>query len=606
VGGVNPDTAPKEPDWDMSTFFSGLLLPDYVAFKQRLITDVAVLRTRAEQLGPVADATLKDWEALLLEAEALSTRFGHLSGYLGCLRAADARDEAIQSEAGRFAPLAAELEKVMVPVRAAVRDASPADFAALLAQTGLAGAQYFLTRLRQRARFTMESSLEGLQADLAVTGISAWGRLYNQVSAKLSFELAVPGKALQIVPAAMTRTFLEDADPAVRKAALDGSAKAWEGVADTVAACLNAIAGTRLTLHKRRGVEHFIDSALFDAGIERATLDTMLDVVRQRQDVGRSYLTTKAKLLGKHKLGYQDLMAPLPTAANDAARMSWDEGMQRVKAAFGRTYPAMAQFADHAFARRWVDHAPRAGKQPGAFCSGSPLTRESRVFMTYNGARGDVQTLAHELGHAFHSHVMRDQRLWQRRPPMTLAETASTFAEQLVSDALLEGGDVDRATRRAILGGRLQGAEAFLLNIPMRYDFEYAFYNERALGEVSVSRLKELMLIAQRNHYGDALNHAELDPWFWASKLHFYTTGISFYNFPYTFGFLFSLGICARAKAEGPSFCARYEALLRRTGSESPESVAMNSLGVDLQQPDFWKASIDLLADDLHQFQSLA
>jgi oligoendopeptidase F len=199
---------------------------------------------------------------------------------------------------------------------------------------------------------------------------------------------------------------------------------------------------------------------------------------------------------------------------------------------------------------------------------------------------------------------MAGMRPWSRRYPMTLAETASTFAEQLVIDAVLDDPRAPAEQRALLLDSRMQDAATFLLNIPMRFHFEKALYEERAAGELPVTRMKELMLAAQRRSYGDALAEDELDPWFWASKLHFYITGLSFYNFPYTFGYLFSLGIFARAKREGPAFLPRYEELLRRTGSDTAEGVAREALGVDLEKPDFWNASIDLIDGDLERWRA--
>src|SRR5690606_13151039 len=275
--------------------------------------------------------------------------------------------------------------------------------------------------------------------------------------------------------------------------------------------------------------------------------------------------------LGLPRLGFQDLMAPLPRP--DVARVPWQEGCERVRAAFSRAYPALCELAERALAERWVAWSPRGGKRPGGFCTSSPLIKQSRIFMTYSGAPGDVQTLAHELGHAFHNWVMRDLRWWARRYPMTLAETASTFAEELVIEATLARGDLPDGERAALLDARLQDASAFLLNIPMRFDFEHQVYLERAAGELPVSRLCDLMLEAQRRNYGDALDPDQLDPLFWASKLHFYITGVSFYNFPYPFGWLLSRGIMARYRAEGSAFLPRYEALLRATGSAPAEEV---------------------------------
>ncbi|HUS68696.1 MAG TPA: M3 family oligoendopeptidase [Kofleriaceae bacterium] len=600
-------SAARVPDWDLSPYFAGADAPELQAFRAQLAGDLPALLGRVEALAPLDGATpevLEAWTDALLATEDASARLRHLDSYLGCVTSADAQDEAAQREDAALAGLDADLEKVVVALQAGFKRASEAAFAALTARPRLAGAGHYLTRMRIKAAHAMATDLEGLAADLAVDGLRAWGRLYDRIAGNLTFSLEVRGRPAETHPVSMSRSLLEDADGAVRRAALIGSGAAWQRVADPVAASLNAIAGTRLTLYARRGIDHFLAPALFDAGIERATLDAMLGAVRARQEVARRFLRRKASLLGLERLGFQDLMAPLPRA--DAERIPWERGARAVVDAFAHSYPAMAGFAEHALARRWVDHRPRPGKRPGGFCTSSHLTGESRIFMTYHGASGDVQTLAHELGHAYHNWLMKDLRWWERRYPMTLAETASTFAEQLVIDATLADPKTSAVDRLALLDARLRDAEAFLLNIPMRFDFEHELYTRRRGGELSVAQLRELMLDAQRTNYGDALAPDQLDPWFWASKLHFYITDISFYNFPYTFGFLFSKGLFARARREGADFLPRYEALLRATGRAPAEVVARDALGVDLTRPDFWNESIDLVEDDLTQFEALA
>lgn len=599
-------SASRVADWDLTPFFTGVDTPAFRAFRARLASDLLALRARTEALAPLAGApdVLDAWTGVLVAVEDASARLRHLEAYLDCVTAADAQDEAAQREQAAFAGLQAELEKVMVALRAGFKRAGDDAFAMLVAEPRLAGAGHHLTRMRTKAAHAMEADLEGLAADLAVDGLGAWGRLYDRIAGSLTFSLEVPGRPAETVPVSMTRSLLEDADRAVRGAALAGAGAAWERASDAVAAALNAIAGTRLTLYARRGIDHFLTPALFDAGIERATLDAMLGAVRARQEVPRRFLRRKARLLGLERLGFHDLMAPLPR--EDAERVPWERGARAVVEAFARSYPALAGFAEHALARRWVDHRPRPGKRPGGFCTSSHVIGESRIFMTYHGASGDVQTLAHELGHAFHSWQTKDLRWWEGRYPMTLAETASTFAEQLVIDAKLADPGTTGGERLALYDARLQDSEAFMLNIPMRFDFEHALYTRRPGGELSVGQLRELMLEAQRASYGDALAGDQLDPWFWASKLHFYITDISFYNFPYTFGFLFSKGLSARARREGAAFLPRYEALLRATGRAPAEVVARDALGVDLTRPDFWNESIDLIEDDLNQFEALA
>lgn len=596
--------AAVQPDWDMSPYFDAWDGEAYHRFREDLAAEVAALRAELETLGPLAPESQASWVSLLGRLERLSARSAHLAGYLGCLGAADARNEAIARENASAAAARAQVEKLFVRVRAALGAAEPERFDGLLADPALEGAGYFLSRLRESAQRRMDAPLEELASDLGVTGIEAWGRLYDQLSGRLEFDLELPGRATRREPVSATRSLLEDPDPAVRRAVLSGANRAWDSVAPVLAACLNAIAGARLCLYERRGVADFLEPALFDAGITRRTLDTLLSTVESRAGVARRYLHEKARLLGRHRLGFQDLMAPL--AVQDHERIPFAEARARVCDAFARSYPWLADFAREAFERRWIDWRPRPGKRPGAFCSTSAWIDESRIFLSFNETLGDLSTLAHELGHAFHGRVMKGMRPWSRRYPMTLAETASTFAEQLVIDAVLADEASPAQQRALLLDARMQDAAAFLLNIPMRFRFEESLYRERAAGELSVTRMKELMVEAQRHCYGDALDPDELDPLFWASKLHFYLTGISFYNFPYTFGYLFSLGIFSRAKAEGEAFLPRYEALLRLTGSDCAEGVARASLDVDLEQPGFWNASIDFIEAEFERFRQAA
>ncbi len=586
--------------WDLTPFFASFDGEEYRAFRVQLERDLALLLAEIRALRGLARDRAGDWAGLLVRLEDATARSAHLASYLGCLSAADSRAEAVSRELASASAARAEQEKAYVLLREALRAAGDDLFAELCADERLCSAAYFLARVRERARWSMSAPEENLAADLDANGLSAWGRLYSRLSGKLEFALEVPGRPVRHLPVSMTRTLLEDPDPAVRRAACTGANAAWARCADTAAACLNAIAGTRLALYARRGVAHFLEPALFDAAISRATLDSLLDAVRERAEIARRYLRRKARLLGRERLGFPDLLAPLPRLANE--RLEFAAARAQIESAFAAFHPPLAALARKAFERRWVDWESRAGKQPGGFCSSSSLLDESRIFLTFNGAPGDTSTLAHELGHAYHSEVMTGLRPWSRRSPMTLAETASTFAEQAVIDAALAETSGSDSGRLAILDGRLQDAAVFLLNIPARFDFESAVYEERASGELSVSRLCELMLEAEREWYGDALDAGDLDPWFWASKLHFYITSTSFYNFPYTFGYLFSLGLIARAKREGPAFMPRYDALLRSTGSASAESVARDAIGVDLSKPDFWHASLDLVEATLDEF----
>jgi oligoendopeptidase F len=233
------------------------------------------------------------------------------------------------------------------------------------------------------------------------------------------------------------------------------------------------------------------------------------------------------------------------------------------------------------------------------------LSKESRIFMTYNESLGDVLTLAHESGHAFHGYLMRDVRPYGRGYPMTLAETASTFGEQVLMNGLLDDPAISDAQKATMLDIEVGHGAIYLLDIPVRYEFEKAFYEERKKGELSVSRLKELMVETQGRILGDVLELGGEDPYFWASKLHFYITGITFYNFPYTFGFLLSRGLYAMFKKEGTEFLPKYEEFLRLAGSDTAENVVKRTVGRDLETREFWTEAIHSLEEPLTQLEAL-
>ena len=595
--------AEQEMNWDLTSYFPAFNGPEMARFKEALERDTKDLLGRAKALPPLAEDNVETWEDVFLRSEDLFTRLRHLGSYVGCLTAADARNEAYLKEEAALTLQYAEGTKLQTELLRGLKTASDGSFEAFAGRRALSDAGYFLGRMRREARYTMDSEREALAADLRVDGISAWGRLYDTLSGKLEFEMRFPDERTETLPISQRRSLMENPDRRVRKAAFEGGNAAWERVEDVTAAALNAISGTRLTLNDYREVPHFLEVALFQSSITRKTLDAMFEAIFSEIEVGRRILRFRAKAMGVEKVAWYDLGAPLPFP--DVSPMDWEEGTRLVQGAFARAYPALGEFTQDMYDRRWIDHEPRAGKRPGGFCTGSAMISESRIFMTYNRTMGDTLTLAHEAGHAFHSHVMRDLRPFARGYPMTLAESASTFAEMILADGVLSDPDVDDHQKAVVLDSEVGHAGAYLMDIPVRFEFEKALYEERGGGELSVSQLKSLMTEKQREVFGDVLQEGGEDPWFWASKLHFYITGVTFYNFPYTFGYLLSRGLFAMFKEEGPDFLPRYERFLRLTGRDSAENVAIRSIGSDLEQPDFWVQAIRSLEEPLAQLEAL-
>jgi oligoendopeptidase F len=590
-------------NWDLSDFFTSFESVERRHFTEQLSADIAACAAKAQALAGLASDNQSEWEQIFLEYEALIGRLSHVASYVGALASCDSQNEAYRQEEAQLAVLYAAFEKLGVQLKRALRSAADNQFASFQARESLAGAGFFLQRLREQARYSMATELEELAADLATDGLDGWSRLYDVLSGTLSFEMRYPDGRSERLPMSARRSLLSDSDRNVRRAAFAGGNEAWQSVADTAAAALNHIAGTRHTLYARRNIEHFLDAALFDAAISKRSLDAMMQAVLSHAEVPRRFLRLKARTLGLSEISWYDLEAPLPLPSD--GRIDWPLAKSTVGAAFGRAYPELARYFEQVIDRNWVEWEPRTGKRPGAFCTGSELINQSRIFMTFQGSLGDVSTLAHEVGHGFHNHAMRDLRIFARHYPMTLAECASTFAEMLLNDGMLADPRTTDAERAQLLAHTLSDGTIFLLDIPVRYEFEKSFYEERHKTELSVSRLKALMEETQHRIFGDCLAEDGVDPYFWASKLHFYISGVSFYNFPYTFGYLLSRSLYLEFKRQGPSFLPRYEAFLRRTGSGPAEDVAKQALGWDLESPEFWARAIESLDEPMQQLSAL-
>lgn len=590
--------------WDLSGYFPEFDGAEMRQFKATLLSDTASLIEHAASLPALSQETAEAWENVLIRYEDLSRRMSHLSSYIGCLASSDARNEAYLNEEAVLARMRAESAKVRIELLRAVKEAPDDFYSSFTARPSLDGAQHFLNRLREEARRAMAREKEILATDLSVDGIQAWGRLYGTISSKLEFDMVYPDGRRERLPMSQRRSLMDHPDRRVRKAAFEGGNAAWQTVEDTAASALNAIAGTRLTVNRHRGVEHFLDIALFQASIGRRTLDAMFEALFASIEIPRRILSLKAKQMGRKQLAWFDLGAPLDLP--DHQELSWEMAKTTVRESFMRAYPALGNFfQQQVIAKNWIDWEPRPGKRPGGFCTSSMLSKESRIFMTYNQSLGDVLTLAHESGHAFHGHLMRDVRPYGRIYPMTLAETASTFGEQVLMAGLLDDSSVSAAQKALMLDIQVGHGAIYLLDIPVRYEFEKAFYEGRAGGELSVSRLKELMVETQRRIFGDVLEPGGEDPFFWASKLHFYITGLTFYNFPYTFGFLLSRGLYAMFKQEGAAFLRKYEEFLRLAGSDTAENVVQRTVGRDLEDPQFWREAIRSLEEPLKHLEDL-
>ena len=517
-----------------------------------------------------------------------------------CTGSQDARDPLAKQLASRARALNADLFKTLAPIEDLMLGLPEAEFEQLMQDPLLGEEEYRLRHERRLQDQRLPVEAEQLVIGLGTDGLHAWGNLYNDLVGKI--RLVIDGREMGLAEAS---NLLSSPDRALRKEAFDAISAGWEGEQETVAAILNALNGWRLELSRQRGKVRTLDAldlSCHQSHIERATLDTLMRETWQARHLGQRALGLMARRLGIEELGPEDLFAPPPASSHRS--IPFEEAIEIIALAFTGFDPEMGEFARMMAERGWIDAAPTPNRRTGAYCTKFADPVEPRVFITYAGTMDNVITLAHELGHAWHNWLIRDLPMSQRSYPMTLAETASIFAETLVRSALFEQAR-SAEERQAIAWAEADGAATFLVNIPARFDFEQALVAEREQGYVSSARLKALTDEAWGRWYEKSLGRYH--PMFWAAKAHFSIAGFGFYNYPYLFGYLFSLGVyqqlISRQAAGEQDVAQAYRALLRDTGRMSAEELVVKHLGQDIREAAFWQGSLALVAAAVDRFE---
>lgn len=589
----------KEPlsvVWDLDIIFAGgSASPTFAQFLDRLDQQMIEFRASLEQVKhPIAEP-LAVLLPLVETMQAILLSIREADSFVSCLTAENQNDKKAVQLNGRVAVMGAQFNSALTHFDQLLKQIPDDAWEILLKDEAIVPIAYPLDERRQQAKEKLPPEQESLISDLAVDGYHGWGELYNTTVSKFNIPYEENGKTIQL-SAGQAHNKLHSPDRTVRERVFQQWEETWSQSADFCADALNRLAGFRLQTYKNRGWDSILKEPLAINRMSDRTLQVMWDVIERNKPIFVTYLQRKARLLGVDKLSWHDVEAPIGSATK---LYPYDEAATLIVDQFRRFSPKLAEFSEMAFEKRWIEAEDRAGKRPGGFCTSLPLSEETRIFMTYANTASNVSTLAHELGHAYHQHVMNDIPGLAQEYAMNVAETASTFAEMIVSDAAVKHA-ANEEERLALLEDKIQRSVAFFMNIHARFLFETEFYEKRRSGLLSVEELNELMVSAQKRGYQDALS--EYHPHFWASKLHFYITSVPFYNFPYTFGYLFSAGLYASALKEGAAFEDRYIALLRDTGSMTVEQLAMKHLGVDLTEPEFWQSAVDLAVADVNTF----
>ena len=596
-------TATDLPRWDVSAYFPGLGSREFAAAEEQAGADVArlvALYDRHDVRGGehrLDDAAVEAFDEVVRTTNDVRERLHVLEAYVHAHLSTDSTDAVAQAAMSRLKQLAVPLSSLTSRFDAWCAALGEDDLVAR--STEAAAHEWPVRKAARRADRQMSEPEESLAALLGLTGRSAWAQLYQDVTAGITTTVELPDGPTEL-PIFAVRGLATDADAEVRRRAHGAELRAWEANAIPITAALNAITGEQQTLALRRGWPSVLDAQLSGQSVDRATLDAMQAAMVTSFPDFRRYLRAKAAALSsgrEDQLAFWDLFAPM----GDTRPRSWDEARQAVDEAFASYSPQLQALARRAFEQSWIDVAPRAGKQGGAFCM--PMgDGDSRVLLNFSGSADAVMTLAHELGHAYHNSTMAGRTPMQRGTPSSLAETASIFCETvMVGHGIATATDDDE--RLAILEVDLQGSAQVIVDIHSRFLFESAVFERRSRSTLSTAELCELMADAQEATYGDGLHPDRRHPWMWAAKPHYY--GSLFYNWPYAFGLLFGLGLYARYREDPDRFRQGYDELLSSTGLGQAADLAAR-FDIDVRDEGFWTASLDVIRGRIDEFVSLA
>lgn len=589
------------PSWDLDSIFpGGSKSKEFTEFRQTIKKELEDLAKTVEK---VAGKTGKDsyvaWGQIILIMQELYRKLHHAGSFTDCLSSQDVNDFEAARVGAEIDDYGVQYGTILTSFEGFATELSDDEWDQFINEAKLTEIRFYLDKLRERAKHKMPPEFERLVLDLANDGYHGWNRLYDKMAGDLRITWGNNGKAEEISIGQLAPK-MDDPNREVRKRAFEKLEEAWASRAELSALTLNSQAGFRLALYKHRKWDSILYEPLHTTRLKEDTLLAMWSAVSKAAPKFQKYVDARKKLLGIDKYMWYDQSAPVGKIDQE---FTFAEASEFIIEHLSSFSPEMGKFSKMALDNHWVEGEDRAGKAAGGYCTGFPMKKESRIFMTYTNTFGNLSTLAHELGHAYHSYVLKDLPIFCSRYPMTLAETASTFNELRVKDKALSLAK-NPQEKLMLMDQKLQDGYVMLCDLHARFIFDMNFYKERKNGLVGVERLNEIMLAAQQEAFANTLDgYHKL---FWASKLHFYLTSQPFYNFPYTFGFLFSLGIYDRALKEGSSFARNYRELLADTGLMTVEDVASKHLGVDLAKEDYWNDAVARVMADIDPFVELA
>ncbi len=582
-----------ERTWDLSVLYLGFDDPMYSEDMKTLESKIDEFAAYAEK---TATAPHREVVKTYIElTEEMSYYIGKMMGYANLRYSANTRDNDAASAMGKLMALysatAAPLA-VFSNVIAGYQDLEEI----IASDEKLEEHRYILTNIVRDSKYLLSDKEEAVFASMNISGASAWSDLQSSLTSSVTANYE--GKE---IPLSSVRNLAYDPNPEVRRKAYEAEIKCYEKIKEPVAFALNSIKLQVLNECRMRGYESPLAKSLYTSRMKKETLDALISAMEEYMPVFRKYLRAKAKALGHEGgLPWYDLFAPM---GKSDKTYTVEDTREYLLGIFGKFDSELYDMVKCAFDERWIDFYPREGKVGGAFDLGLPSVKESRVLTNFDGSFSDIVTLAHELGHSFHDRQVSCHSVLNQEYSMPIAETASTFNEVIVMNTAIDLAK-DDDERLSLIESQLMDACQIICDIYSRFVFEKSVFENRDAEFMSADRFCELMTEAQKKAYGDGLSENEMNPYMWLCKGHYYSGGLSYYNYPYAFGGLFARGLYSIYEKEGETFVSTYKKMLRATSITDIEDTAKIA-GVDLSDREFWCAGLEGIAKRIDEFCEL-
>lgn len=597
-------------EWNLNPIYQGLADPDYEK-------DIKLLEGAIEETGCILEQLKQNKmepcsceakeacnagemkerekiETMLYQLEKVYTLFSKLMQYVDLSQAVDtengdfmAQSARLQKLYAKFAPMYSTMKKLMAEV---------SDVDELAKESELIKSYTFLLKEnKEEAKHLLSEDAEEMVSAMNMVAGSQWSQLQSFLTSTVKVDYE--GKVITL---SEVRNLAYSAEAEVRKKAYEAELASYEKIQDSVAFSINNIKNQVTMLCKKRGYASVLDLTLTQSRMERKTLDAMMEAIKEYAPALRKYLRKKAEMMGyQNGLPWYELFAPM---GKTDRTFTVEEAKDYLVSCFASFSSDLSKMIQEAFEQEWIDFYPRKGKRGGAFCSGVSFLKQSRIMTNFDGSFNAVGTLAHELGHAYHNKQIENERILNQDYPMPVAETASTFNEVHLGKYALRKAESEE--RLNLLENDLKEHTQVILDIYSRYLFETAVFEQSQNKFLMAEDLNQLMINAQKEAYGEGLDAEYLNPGMWICKPHYYSEGLSFYNFPYAFGNLFALGLYGLFEKEGEAFVEKYKALLKATVTCSAEE-AGKMVGIDLTDKLFWIGGMEQIAKTVDSFLAL-